>query len=143
MICRCRAVRILSLAGSSAYYRPQETRDQRSRPGADAAGSASCIWSIRSAAAGCCATCCGENAITLASITATGHTERLTASRQMRLPRTSARAGTDGVDGSRVTHRAAHSCPLHGAVSGAVDNPISAKPHLTTVDFCPSKRGHL
>lgn len=43
----------------------------------------------------------------------------------------------------RVTHRAARSCLAHEAASGAVDNPISAKPHLRTVDFCPNKRGHL
>jgi hypothetical protein len=43
----------------------------------------------------------------------------------------------------RVTHRAARSCPAHGAASGAVDNPTSAKPHLTKSNSCPTKRGHL
>jgi putative transposase len=32
---------------------------------------------------------------------------------------------------------------MQGAASGAVDNPTSARHHLTTSDFCPNKRGHL
>jgi hypothetical protein len=40
----------------------------------------------------------------------------------------------------RVTHRAARSCPAQRATNGAVDNPISAKPHLTNTNFCPNKR---
>jgi hypothetical protein len=43
----------------------------------------------------------------------------------------------------RVTHRAARSCSAHGGASGAVDNPTSAKPHLTKSNSCPTKRGHL
>jgi hypothetical protein len=43
----------------------------------------------------------------------------------------------------RVPHRTARSCPAHGTASGAVDNPIFAKPHLTNSNSCPTKRSHL
>ena len=43
----------------------------------------------------------------------------------------------------RVTHRAARSCPAHGAASGAVDNSTFARIHLTAANFCPIKRSHL
>ena len=43
----------------------------------------------------------------------------------------------------RVTHRAARSCSIHGAASGAVDNPKPARIHLSRLKFCPNKRSHF
>ncbi|KRB81054.1 hypothetical protein ASE07_24930 [Noviherbaspirillum sp. Root189] len=43
----------------------------------------------------------------------------------------------------QVTHRAARSSPAHREASGAVDNPTSAKLHLTKSNSCPTKWGHL
>lgn len=42
----------------------------------------------------------------------------------------------------RVTHRAARSCPVHGAASGAVDNATSAKHPLNDIKFVFSQTGH-
>ena len=43
----------------------------------------------------------------------------------------------------RVTHRAARSCSAQGAASGAVDNPTSARHHLTNAFYCPNKPHHF
>lgn len=43
----------------------------------------------------------------------------------------------------RWPRRAARSCPAHRAAGGAVDNPTSARLHLTKSNSCPTERGHL
>jgi sulfatase maturation enzyme AslB (radical SAM superfamily) len=44
---------------------------------------------------------------------------------------------------AQLTHRAARSCPVHGAASGAVDKLFHARLHLSQRFDCPIKRDHF